>query len=43
MPEIVDFIILLEELVWEAWLYNMEYGTGLFDVDCVEGAESSPF
>ena len=28
MPETVDFIILLEELVWEAWLCNMEYGTG---------------
>ena len=35
-----DFIGLLEELVWEAWLRYLEHGTGLFDVDCLEREES---
>ena len=35
-----DFIGLLEELVWEAWLGYLEHGTGLFDVDYLEREES---
>ena len=36
-----DFIVLLEELAWEAELRYLEHDSKLFDVDCMEGVESS--
>jgi len=32
--------VLLEKLAQESWLKLLEFGVGLFDVDCLEGAES---
>lgn len=35
-----NFIGLLEELVWEAWLGYLEHDTRLFNVVCLEREES---